>query len=271
MELPIANHGSNRSADVLVRAAKRSGVIVSRALAEETSLPGATAFTNAERPQVAPANCVFDLTVPNGSTAKTVIDDVTVHFQERGVPCHVLHAASQQWPEDLCHLLSDLEYRRATDDLLLLEQYEPPKHLHAELQIIPIRAAYMEARRIYQLQAMAEKNADEATARHLADAQVDRLDESRLEVFLGRLRNHPVGVAGVMTLGNIGVIDPVFTDPEQRGSGIGHRLMAHVLDHCHRALFESVIVQRPDGCWSIPFYESLGFKRLAAFDSFVRE
>ena len=270
MELPIASHNAHRSAEALVRAIKRSDVILSRTIAEETQLDGATVFTNPERPQVHLANCAFDLSIPDDSTAKAVVDPIMNHFQETGVHCHALQSASLDWSEELTQVLTALEYQTKTYHVLLLDAYMPPRETNSDLQIIPIRAAYSEARRIYDLQAKAESNADEALARELTNAHIDHLDEPRLEVFLGRLGGPPVAVAGVITLGNIGVIDPAFTDPDHRGSGLGRTLMAHVLEHCQRALFESVIVRRSDGCWSIPFYESLGFKGIASLGSFKR-
>jgi GNAT superfamily N-acetyltransferase len=95
------------------------------------------------------------------------------------------------------------------------------------------------------------------------------LDEPRLERFLARLDGRPVAIAGVLALGQIGVIDPCYVSPPLRGQRIGPTLMAHVLEYCHRALFEQVILRRADGCPSIPFYEGLGFERLVSYTKYV--
>ena len=172
------------------------------------------------------------------------------------------------WPEDLAEALTNREYYAKAYHTFLLETYTPPDRQKSDLQIIPIRAAYAQARQFYRRRAVTESRADHELAEHLADTRIDLLDEPRLSVLLGRLDGRPVGVAGVVTLGNIGVIDPAFTDPDYRGQGIARSLMAHVLEHCQRALFESVILRRSEGCWSIPFYESLGFRRVTSFTSF---
>ena len=105
-----------------------------------------------------------------------------------------------------------------------------------------------------------EFNADPPLARDYADTMIDQLDEPRLELFLGRLDGQPVGVAGVTTLGQIGVIYPAYTDNNHRGKGIAATLMSHTLDHCARALMDQIVIERSDNCPSIGFYESLGFR-----------
>ena len=269
MELPVIQRGSP-SASALVRAVKRGQVILARTVATETELDIATIFVNPERPRIWIANSAHDLAPREGCSAQDVIDQVFEPFEGAHISCHVLHAAEPQWSAEVGSVLADRGYGPKKYQVLLLHRYVPPMHREADLQVIPIRAAYAEARRIYHDQAMIEQRGDSSLARDLTETRIDMLDEPRLEVFLGRWHGRPVGVAGVLTLGDIGVIHPTFIHSDFRDKGMGSALTAHVLEHCQRAVIQSVVLQRPDGCGSIPFYESLGFGVIASFDSYWR-
>ena len=81
----------------------------------------------------------------------------------------------------------------------------------------------------------------------------------------GRIDRQPVGVGGVLTLGNIGVVQNLFTSPDHRGKGIAETLLHTIIDVCNRAQFEAVLVERAEGCWAIPFYESRGFAQVGSY------
>lgn len=258
MELPIAPQTYQPSPQALVRAIQRSNLILARMTAEETALDGATALTNPERPGVSFANCAMEVDVPQGQTAARVLENIDAHFTERGLRGLMLSAANE-WPADMLPLLETRGYRPRKMNVFLVTDYVSSRELNNNLQIIPGRAAYAELRKLF-----------EESAADTADAMLDRLDEPRAEVFLGRLHSQPAGVVVVVTLGQIGVIDFVYTATSARGQGVATTLLAHALDHCQRAQFEQVILEAPEGCPAVPVYQRLGFKPVASFTQYER-
>ena len=93
--------------------------------------------------------------------------------------------------------------------------------------------------------------------------------EGRTDVMLALLAPGST-VAGVFTLGEIGVISPAYCRMAHRGKGVALALMASVLEHCRRSLFKHVIVDRSDSCPAIAFYERLGFSRVASYRRYRR-
>ena len=267
MELPIAAESYQPLPEALCRAVKRARSIMAAAVAQRTQLDDAVVFTNSDRPKVRLANYAYE--VRARADPQPVVAQISAHFEHQGAQCQAWEADQPQWPQRFATYLESLGFVPVTEVVFALQQYRPPSKFNQELQIIPARASYSEVRRLYETVAETELNAagDLGAVRCLADAMVDRLDEPRFDLFLGRIGGRPVGIAGCVTLGNIGVIEPAYTDPDFRGRGIAATLIDHTLGHCQRAQFQQVIIQLIQGCYAIPFYESLGF---AAAKSYVR-
>ncbi len=269
MELPIAPQTYQPTPEALVRAVMRSNLILARMAAEETTLDGATALTDPKRPRVRFVNCAMEVSVPEGFTAASVLDGIDAHFAQRGLRCGALYPASK-WPADMTRLIESRGYRPRTMDVHLLASYLPPETVNAALQIIPGRAAMREVRELFQESAAMESGGGAALAAEIADAMMDRLDEPRAEIFLARLDRRPLGVVVLVTLGQIGVIDFVYTAAGARGKGVGTTLLGHAIEHCKRAQFERVILEAPPGCPAVPLYARLGFKPVASFVQYER-
>ncbi len=270
MELPIAPESYQPSAEALIRAAKRGALVLGRTIAEEATLDVGTVLFNAERAGVAAANFTGEVTVPANTTAREAIEQIMAHYRERGLSCQALDAADRYWPDAVPPILSGLGYFPSNRMVCMLGHYQAPpqERVCPGLQIIPARASYGELRGFFVEMAATADRAEAPQAEAAAQARVDQLDEPRLEVFLGRLDGKAVGVSGVLTLGNIGVLYDLFTLPPCRGRGVGAAMMAHTLDHCRRAQFEQVIASFPQNCPHLPFYEQLGFKVIGTFIRF---
>ncbi len=253
MELPIAQQSYQPTTESLVRAIHRSRIMLARMTAEETQLDGAIAMTNPDRPGVRCANFAADVTA--------LSDELFAHFRDRNVPCHVLR------PADVEPIPSaeDRGYRARTKRLLVLQSYRPPQRLNESLQILPARSILPQLRGFYVDFARQGHNADSA----LADAMIDHLDESRFDLFVGRLNGQIAAVAGVISLGDVGVISPAYIAPDHRRKGVAATLLAATLEHCSRAQFEKVIMERSEGCDSVPFYESIGFADVVGYPQYV--
>lgn len=270
MELPIAKQSYLPSTDALVRAIKRAGVVLARTLTEEEPLESATVFADTARAGVGLACIAADVRVPEGFDAAGAVDEILTTFSRRGLQCETLDSADLIWPEGVGAALESKGYRAVTHHVYVLEGYKPPAKLNPQLQVIPARSLFSVIPAFFAMLAKAEHGADDAAATRYAQALIDQLDEPRLDLFAGRLDGKIMGIAGVVTLGNLGVVYPAFTDPAARGKGVAGTLMDYLIDHCSRAQFERVLLDRVDGCPAIPFYESLGFKSVARYVRYER-
>ena len=270
MELPVAPQSYQPSAEALLRAAKRARTILARTMADETQLDSATVFTNPKRPQVRPANFAVDVRLPENMTAQDACNEVAQHFEQRRCPCHSWDSNDLAWPQALAQQLEAQGYRPATQHLYLLNRFTPPYQTVDQMQILPARSAYNQLPRFFRDMAAQEFKTDPQLARDYADVMINQLDEPRLELFLGRLDSTLAGIAGVLTLGQIGVIYPAYTDHNHHGLSVADTLMAHTLDHCARALMAQIIVEISEGCPSIRLYESLGFQPIATYTRYRR-
>jgi len=265
MELPVASASYQPDAQTLVRAIKRAAVVLKRTMAQEVRLACGTAFVDAARPGVRMSNCATDLTPVDDQPPDAVLDAVLQPFADAGATCHGLDSSDDHWQEALLAAVQARGYETKRWCVFAMAGFSSDRRPNDAVQIIPARAAYAEAKRFFVHQAEAESNLSGQAAEDLAAARIDQLDEPRLDMFLARIDNQPVGIAGVLTLGNIGVLHNVFTSPDQRGKGVGGTLMHKLVDVCNRAQFEAVIVERAEGCWAIPFYESLGFAQVGSY------
>lgn len=271
MELPIAPQTYQPSVDTLVRAVRRSENILARAVATQTVLDAVTAYTNADLPGVRIANYAAEIQQVGDLDPEDVLIALFDHFKDQGATCMTLAAADAAWPDGFADAIAQRGYEARTRHVLRLDNYTPPKRINEDLQIVPARSVYGELRGFYRNMAKRDHGCDDTCADNVATAMIDRLDEPRLELFIARLEGQPVAAAGVVSLGDIGVISPAYTDPDHRGKGIAGTLMADVLGLCTRAQFENVIIDRGEGCPAIGFYESLGFKDVAQYVKFYRE
>lgn len=267
MELPIAATSSQNPADVLRRAVHRASIVFGRIAAEENAIEGAQCFTNPDRPNVRSANFAAELSADGGAALLHEIDD---HFACRNAVCHTILGPETDWPVTFQEALVQRGFQPVTRHVLRLERTHPIEHRQVNVQIIPARAAYKSLTGLYQRMAEHEHHADPRLVTDLTATCIDRLDEHRLDLFVARVERDAACVAGVLCLGQIGLIDPAYCDPRLRGQGIATALMAHVLEHCRRAMFEHVIVDRSEGCPAIPFYESLGFTKAASYVKYRR-
>jgi GNAT superfamily N-acetyltransferase len=269
MELPISPQSYRPAPDALVRAVKRSRVLTARMMSEEIALPGAAAFVRPAGRDVRAANFAAEVQAGAEQAAREVLQSIRDCYAEQASVCHAIDTADADLPQALADAAAG-EYRPVMRHVLMLHRHQPPPQTDGGIQVIPARAAYGELTSLLQRQAVVEFAGDERFAHQFASAMVDRLDEPRLELFLARFERRPVAVGGVITLGDIGVISPLWADPEYRGRGIAVQLLARVLEHCLRAQFEQVLLERSDGCPSTPFYERAGFSRVVSYRRLVR-
>lgn len=269
MELPIAPQSYRPTTDALVRAVKHARATLALTWADQTPLSGATALSDSNRPDVRRVNYAVDLHLPDGLEAVEVIREILTHYRQRGVSCQGLESAQAHWPPSLAQAAQSQGFVAVTKRVFLLDRHVPCPENH-DLQVIPARAVYRQLNDFFLCMVRQQIHAQETVARDLAGVLVDGLDDPRTHYFVGRLNGHIVGVAGVTTLGQIGVIHPAYTQPHVRGRAVATTLMARTLDHCSRSLNQSVVIERTSGCPSIGFYERIGFCAVTSYTSYRR-
>lgn len=260
MELPILTPNYQPTSEAIVRAVQRARAVLARTVAQETALQGANAFTNPKCPDVPAANYAADLRLPDDMDAVSVLDEIMTHFQELGLRPNALEAAATIWPKSLADDIEHRGYQPTSKRIFLLKQHSPSESKgKTSLQIIPARAAYGQLHRYCQSQVTAVSEATEQRAADEAQTIIDHLDEPRLDLYVARMAGDVCGLAGVISLGDMGVIyAPEFGLPIAEHP-IAPSMIDHLLNVCARAGMKQVILERTDECDSIPFYESMGF------------
>lgn len=268
MKLPIAQESYQPSAGTLRRAATRAELTLARTAGTETVLDGAVAIVNTSRPGVHMVNFAGDVSVPQGSTAEAVLDEVLAHFADAGATCWTLYTVDGTTSDDLTNAAEARGFEPQQTILMKVRQRRAVSGLNDQLQIIPARAAYGELRELYRADA-AELMDDTTIREHLVESSVDHYDEPRLEGFIGRLEGKAAGIVAVVTLGQIGYISDVFTLPQVRRLHVARTLLSYLLDHCARAQFEQVLLEvEPENEPAIALYKSMGFAEIARMTSY---
>ncbi len=269
MELHVLKQAGGRATpESLVRSIKRADAILARPIATETPLEGATAYTATRYPAIAAANGALDVRLTAGADATAILDELDAHFKQAGVDCLALECSDMAWPVELKPLLPRRGYEPIRRHVLQLIRHQPaePSPL---VQVIPGRAAYGEIQRLYHDHAR-ERLLSETHAKQHADAIIDQLDESRIDLFLARRGRVPVGAASLLTLGNVGVILDGFALAGDADQQVWRTLWARIIDHCRRAQFEQVIVRLDEGDGRASLFEAMGFVQVAVYESYRR-
>ncbi len=262
MELPVHQANDTTSPPALLRAIHRAGIIMTRTYAEETVLDAAVAYTAPAYAGSVHGNFAIDLRPADDSqhAADALLCAIDEHFADRQTRCRVLLCNQPTWPPVLRRSALARGFAPQRLQVLELTAYQRPGDRNAAVQIIPARAAPGPLRDLLG-------GFGSAWAR----AVVAQLDEPRLDMLLARLDGRPVAAAGVLTLGQVGVITDVYTAPSARRQGVGKTLMVSLIDLCGRAQFEKVIVGHDPAC--VPasrFYAGLGFRPAINFEILLR-
>lgn len=273
MELPVVDARGELPHAALVRAVRRVAVALGRTGAVEVDVDGATCLISSQRPGVRALNFAEHVMIDADANPDPLLDRIDAAFADHGSACHAW-TSDGEVPANLEEALMRRGHRHVERHVLVLNPAAPRLSADESVQIIPVRAAYQDAWRFYRTKAMeshvADPEAESDLVEALASASIDRLDEPRLELSFVRCNGEAVAVAGVFTLGEIGVISPAYCRMAHRGKGVALALMASVLEHCRRSLFKHVIVDRSDSCPAIAFYERLGFSRVASYRRYRR-
>lgn len=277
MELTIAPQSYQPDGHALIRAVHSAAAVLARTVVQEEEIPqvaGTVVYLNPTRPGVRAINFTSAVELPDNASpaqATAMMQSIDNHFTSQNAVCQMLYPRKATLIGVMEDAAQTAGYQAIRRRVFLLSRYRRPDAINENVQIVPARAIYPQLDGFYQNMARVEHHADAQLASHFAHTMIDFLDEPRLEMLIARIDGNNMAAAGVLSLGQIGVLIPAWSDPQSRGRGIAKTLMTHVLDFCARALFTQVIIDRSEHCTAIPFYQSLGFSPVAEFSKYRRQ
>ncbi len=263
MSLPILQFKSEPSPRDLLRLYEKARHQWVGALAEEENLQCATALVNPSLPRVHDANHVRDVALPAGMRPAEAFEIVEHYFAQKSVRCWkwIMNpsAPADQTLPMADHLLANGYTPESADVLALRHVTQSAIPETPALKIIPARASFRHAR------ILAEERSGDWNEPQLADAFMLHLDEPHYDALLAIDGTVPVATVGVLSVGDIGLIEPLYVSDKYRHHGIGQAMMGRALEICARSLFKRVLLAvAPGNTTAIALYTSLGFEKIGA-------
>lgn len=265
MPLPIL---SNPVESDLVRLFHRMTLHWTQHYGETTQLDTGTAITAPQLQNVYDANVLLDAALPDGVSPQQAIAEVEQHYFAQGTVCRTWVMNPSMPKEKTEPLASTLVERGAginrTDILYLRGRPAGTIREQPGLTIIPARASFRHARQLAEISQQEQWDEPQLVEAHLA-----HLDDPRWDCLLALRDGQPVATAGVLAVGDAGLIEDVYVVPSMRRLGIGLTMMSRVLEICARSLFKHVMLScTPDNTPAQTMYARLGFQKIGTFTAY---
>jgi ribosomal protein S18 acetylase RimI-like enzyme len=273
MSLPILNQHSSSlppTPQTLVRYFHQTERHWAQHIAEDAQLDVGLAFTNAELSRVWDANRIFDASLPEQTTPAEAVEMVEQHFAERRTQCHAWvvnpSAKASQTGPLVEHLLSR-GYRTRSEDILYLQHLPQVPPIDAGgVKVIPARASF---RHVRELAAESSRVHGDA-ADQLVEAAMLHLDDPHYDSLLALRDGRAVAEVGVLAVGELGRIEPLYVAESSRRQGLGRTMMGRALEICSRSLFKHIFLScLPDNAPAQALYAALGFRKVGEIVSYM--
>jgi ribosomal protein S18 acetylase RimI-like enzyme len=265
MPLPIL---SNPVESDLIRLFHRMTLHFTQHLGETEQLDAGTAICNPLLTNVYDANVLMDATLPDGVSPQQAVADVDRHFLANGSVCRtwVMNPSSpKEKTEPIAEYLVDHGAAIVANDILYLRG-RPAITIREQpgLTIIPARASFKHARQIAEI-----ASAEQWDEPQLVEAQLAHLDDPHWDALLALRDGQPIAMAGVLAVGDAGLIEDVYVVPAMRRLGIGLTMMSRLLEICARSLFKHVMLSvLPQNQPAQMMYSRLGFQKVGTFTAY---
>lgn len=259
--LPILNHTS----EDMLRYYHRAKLQWVRHLGEEKQLDFGVAIFNPAL-SMRNANQIYDAALPAGMEASKAIEEAEEFFASVKCPCLQWTISASERGNQLGQELEPRGFAMRVHEVMRLAALPAtlPK-VREDLQILPARASFRHAREI------AERSASEAGEPLLAEASMLHLDDPQWDALIALKDGVVVGRAGVLSVGEVGLIENVFVLPEWRRKGVATTLVVRGIEICQRSLFRHVLLGVEKGnATAIALYERFGFVKVAEGRSYGR-
>lgn len=243
MPLPILQSSAIATPETLIRLFHKTQLHWTQHLGEESQLAVGSAITNPELSAVADANCVSGAALPADAIAEQAITEIDSHFLSRGLRCLSWTMNPSAKPEQTQPLIERLlvgGYHAQAEQIFYLDRMPAnPIAQVAGLKIIPARASFRHAEEIAAREA---GDAEYESAKQQIAASLLHLDDPHYEAILALKDGSAIASTGVLTVGEVGRIQPMFVSPDSRREGIGQTMMSRALEICARSLFKHIFI-----------------------------
>ncbi|HEY1683504.1 MAG TPA: GNAT family N-acetyltransferase [Tepidisphaeraceae bacterium] len=255
------------SSDDLLRYYRRAKLQWARHIAEETQLDFGIVFFNPQLP-LRDANRVYDAFVPPAMKVSDILTEADQFFAARNLRCTQWTLSASADPasgKELVDAILSRGYRADLYDVMRLSALPgvlPPAR--DDLQILPARASFRHARQI------AEESAQRVGAPALADASMLHLDDPQWDALLALKDGAVVGRIGVLSVGEIGLIENVFVSAPFRQQRVATTMLHRAIEICQRSLFRHVLLGvSSDNASAISLYKKFGFAKVADAPTYI--
>jgi ribosomal protein S18 acetylase RimI-like enzyme len=263
MPLPILQ----TTQEDLLRYYHRAQLQWARHLGSENQLDFGVAIFNPQLHDVHDANRILDAVLQPEESATAVIAQADAFFVEQGCRCQqwtLNESAPLHQRQRLENELQTQNYRRRVDHVMRLVGGPSIVPIRGDLQILPARASFRHARQI------AEQSADHRGLLQLADASMLHLDDPLWDALLALKDGVVVGRLGVLSVGEIGLIENVFVAEPFRRQGVAATLLTRAIEICQRSLFRHVLLGvESQNSAAISLYQKFGFTKVAEAVAFI--
>jgi GNAT superfamily N-acetyltransferase len=268
MPLPILQSSSPSDPQTLIRLFHKTQHHWTQHLGEETQLSIGSAFVNADLSRISHANCIIDAALPPDISLAQALAEAESHFTSHGVRC-LRWVTNPSAPADqtkpLIDHLEQTGHQKKSSQIFYLS-HMPTKAIAqvGGLKIIPARASFRHAEQL------AEEIATEWNEPQLVPANLLHLEDPHWDALIALRDGKAVAKVGVLTVGEVGLIQHLFVSREHRTQGIGRTMMSRALEICARSLFKHIFLScNPSNAAAIALYTKLGFQKMGEYISYL--
>lgn len=249
--------------DEIVAAVRRSELTLVEQVTQWESLTYGVAHWSDEFPESPHANQLRDVWLAD-IDAPTAYERAEAFFAERGRRCQTWSPAASQPVEPIESLLAARGWRREQLDCWGLESWDWLESPTPDaIRVLPARAMPKAYRATFDDGAA---QSDERAA-----LAVERLNDSRYDVFVAMHDGEAAGRIGYLQVGDIARLTDLYVLPSARRSGIARALASHFLQLARRLLPKSIVACVPSAdADAQTFLPRCGFAQHGALVQFVR-
>lgn len=213
-------------------------------ICERQTLDHGIAFYSRTFPALPQANQFREVVIENPAEVARAYDAAELLFAGLGLACHRWAPAEGARIPGLAEHLTGHGFVERAFDAMTLTRWTAPAHESPEgIRVLPARA----------MRAAFEATFGAASLER--DAEVQRLDQPSMDMFVALRGAEPAGRCALYQVGDIGrVIGPVVL-PRLAGQGIEEALLAHVLAMGQRLQMRTI-------CTLLPAEDAAGQRRM---------
>ncbi len=270
MKLPVIGGRGAATTEALIRAVRKGGVELSRAIAKtEESIDGAVAFITPGRRFVREANAALDLYAPAGLNPAKVLSGIIAAFGSHGgTTCAMLVPPEARLDDAWQASLTQHGFTPRRQSLLRLGLVVEPEPDSRRFQVISARAVVADYRAFLE-RFFLSRGAAPAAAIEASACGVALLDVDAFDLLTARHDGRLIGSIGVLTVAEFGIFRGLRVEPGSPPAAID-TLLWHLLDLCKRSQFRQIVAAVNEGDdATLDSFTRIGMKQIATIESYV--